>query len=248
MLAALAIYGISGQTSRLHLPSDAVANNAVVRQDRRFTKDNMMETKSRIWIAIAAFVAVPALAAGIAAQPPAAPLAKPVEPAKPEATKQASKEAIAAQERIDVALKKIDKSIKRNSNVWQFTLGKREVIVITDPVAERMRIMVPIVETKELDQPLLTRLMQANFESALDARYAIAQDVLWGVFIHPLSSLSERDFVSGLAQALTVAETYGATFSSGVLVFGGGDTPRRQAEDLLNELRRQSEAGKKNAI
>ncbi len=31
--------------------------------------------------------------------------------------------------------------------------------------------------------------MQANFDTALDARYAIAKGALWSTFIHPLSDL-----------------------------------------------------------
>ncbi len=66
--------------------------------------------------------------------------------------------------------------------------------------------------------------MQANFDSALDARYCIAKDILWAVFIHPLSELSDEEFISGLAQTINLAATYGSTFSSGALVFQGGDS------------------------
>lgn len=175
---------------------------------------------------------------------PATPTPAPEKPILPEP----SKEAIAAQTLIDGALKKINKDIKREGNIWQFEIGKRQVIVITDPRAERMRIMVPIAEAKTLDNGLLTRLMQANFDSALDARYAIAQDLLWGTFIHPLISLTEKDFVSGLAQALAVADNFGTSYSSGAVVFGGGDSTTIQAETLLEILKQKSEADKNRVI
>ena len=44
------------------------------------------------------------------------------------------------------------------------------------------------------------------------------------VFIHPLGSLSERDFFSGLAQVITLAKTFGTTCSSGALSYGDGDS------------------------
>jgi hypothetical protein len=205
-----------------------------------------MDKKRMIWIGLAALIAVPVLAQTGAITPP---VVKPTEPAKPtEKPPEPSKEAVAAQAMIDVALKKIDKDIKRETNVWQFKLGARQVIVITDPVAERMRIMVPIGDAGLLDQELLKRLMQANFDSALDARYAIAQDVLWGTFIHPLISLDEKGFVSGLAQAIAVAENFGSSFSSGAVVFGGGDSPRLQAQELLDLLKKKAEDEKKNVI
>jgi hypothetical protein len=202
-----------------------------------------------IWIGLAALIAVPVLAQTGAITPPTikpADPAKPTDPAKkaPEPTK----EAVAAQAMIDGALKKIDKTIKRETNIWQFELGKRQVIVITDPVAERMRIMVPIGDATLLNQALLTRLMQANFDSALDARYAIANDVLWGTFIHPLTSLDEKGFVSGLAQAIAVADNFGTSFSSGAVVFGGGDSTKLQAQELLELLKKKAEEEKKNVI
>jgi hypothetical protein len=210
-----------------------------------------MDKTRMIWIGLAALIAVPVLAQTGAITPPTIkpPIIKPAEPAKPaEKPPEPSKEAVAAQAMIDGALKKINKDIKRNINVWQFELGKRQVIVITDPIAERMRIMVPIGDAGLLSQELLTRLMQANFDSALDARYAIANDVLWGTFIHPLTSLDEKAFVSGLSQAIAVAENFGGSFSSGAVVFGGGDSTRLQAQELLDLLKKKAEEDKKNVI
>jgi hypothetical protein len=210
------------------------------------SKEKAMDKKRIIWIGLVALIAVPVLAQTGAITPP---IVKPAEPAKPaEKLPQPSKEAVAAQAMIDAALKKIDKEIKRETNIWQFTLAKHQVIVITDPIAERMRIMVPIGDAKLLDQALLTRLMQANFDSALDARYAIANDVLWGTFIHPLTSLDEKGFVSGLAQAIAVADNFGGSFSSGAVVFGGGDSTKLQAQELLELLKKKAEEEKKNVI
>jgi hypothetical protein len=185
---------------------------------------------------------------------PTAPAAPPatVSPAAPPAPAETlptpSKDAVAAQTLIDTALHKINKEIKRDGNVWSFDLAKRQVIVVTDPIAERMRILVPVIEADKLDSVMLKRLMQANFDSALDARYAVAQDLLWGVYIHPLVGMSEKEFVSGLSQALKVAENFGGSYSSGAIIFGGGDSSGIQAEQLLEQLQQQSEVDKKNSI
>jgi len=135
-----------------------------------------------------------------------------------------SKAANEALAMIDGALKKIDKEIKRQGNIWQFTLGESRVLVVTDPLAERMRIMIPIVPAEALTPELNSRLMQANFDSALDARYAVAQNLLWGTYIHSLTGLSEDEFISGLSQTLSIVQTFGTSFSSGTVVFGGGDS------------------------
>ena len=67
----------------------------------------------------------------------------------------------------------------------------------------------------------MERILQANFDTALDARYAIARNVLWSTFIHPLSSLSDKEFLSGLGQAINIVINYGKSYSSGALSFGG---------------------------
>ena len=65
--------------------------------------------------------------------------------------------------------------------------------------------------------------MRANFDSALDARYALRDGQLWSVYLHPLPTLTRTDFESGLGQVLSLAHTFGTTFSSGEFRFGGGD-------------------------
>ncbi|MEM8539077.1 MAG: hypothetical protein AAGF56_14600 [Pseudomonadota bacterium] len=122
----------------------------------------------------------------------------------------------------------------------QFTIADIPVIVVADPRADRMRAMVPIRAAEGLDPDELMRLMQANFDSALDARYAVAQGRLWGVFIHPLSPLERDQFVSGIAQTVNVARTYGQTYSGGAQVFGGGDS-NGIYQELLDELRQFEE-------
>lgn len=104
------------------------------------------------------------------------------------------------------------------------TIENVPVTIITDPGANRMRILVPIASASGLSDEDLMRMMQANFDTALDARYAVAQGRLWSVYIHPLAQLERAQFVSGLAQTVTLARTYGSTYASGGVVFGGGDS------------------------
>jgi hypothetical protein len=52
--------------------------------------------------------------------------------------------------------------------------------------------------------------------------------MLWSAFIHPLSDLSDHQFIDGLAQTVNLAATFGTTYSSGALVFGGGDSQGEQ--------------------
>lgn len=84
-------------------------------------------------------------------------------------------------------------------------------------------------------------MMQANFDAALDARYAVANGRLWGVFIHPLSPLERNQLISGLVQTVNIARSYGQTYSGGAQVFGGGDSNGIYKE-LFEELQKKGEA------
>lgn len=184
-------------------------------------------------------------AADTADAPPGAEEAFEIEPES--APKPPSDAAIAAQAMIDAALKQIKPDVERNGNSWQIALGERSALIITDPAAERMRIMVPIAEAEAVDEATLRRMMQANFDSALDARYAIAQGVIWGTFIHPLTSLTEKDFISGLAQSFKIAENFGTTYSSDVFVYGGGDSGAI-FDDLVERLKELEADTSKNTV
>lgn len=170
---------------------------------------------------------------------PDAPIFDPDAPE--EETAEPSAEALATLDMIDKALKEIDETIERDGNSWQFMLNETQVLVVSDPIAGRMRIMVPIIQADSLNPELLARMMQANFDSALDARYAIANGLLWGTYIHPLINLSEEQFLSGLGQTISIVNTFGTSFSSGTVVFGGGDS-QNIIEEQIEEQEEEREA------
>ncbi|MGF1605926.1 MAG: hypothetical protein ACFB22_06265 [Rhodothalassiaceae bacterium] len=140
-------------------------------------------------------------------------------------------------ERLALILTSVAEDVRREGNVFDVLLEGRRLQVITDPAADRMRILVAITPAADLSAALLERLLQANFDTALDARYAIARGIVWSTFIHPLSPLTDDQLFSGLAQTLIAAETYGSTFTSGALSFGGGDSV-----DLLQDLKKRWES------
>lgn len=120
------------------------------------------------------------------------------------------------------------------------TIDDIPVLVVADPAANRMRAMVPVASASGLTAGDLMRVLQANFDSALDARYAVANGRLWSIFIHPLRELERAQLVSGLVQTVVLARTYGATYSSGATIFGRGDSAGLHRE-LLRELLERGE-------
>ncbi len=139
-------------------------------------------------------------------------------------------------QRLFEMLRRIDKNVEGSDGYWQLSVAGYTVSVITDTQADRMRIVTPVASTDGLDATQLHRLMQANFDSALDARYAIANNILWSAFIHPLSSLQAKDFLQGIGEVVNLAITYGGSYSSGVLIFNGGDSGEIQRRELIDEL------------
>lgn len=127
-------------------------------------------------------------------------------------------------ERLGQIARLIDANAKANGNSWQFSFQDRRLYLVYDVPADRMRLMSPIIEASELTDTLMYRMLQANYDAVLDPRYAIAKGVVWSVFIHPLAALSNEQLASAIAQVHTAAETFGTSYTSGGLVFGGGDS------------------------
>lgn len=128
-----------------------------------------------------------------------------------------------------------DEDAKVQGNAVQFQLLDRDLMMVFDEKADRMRVITPIANAGLLDEALMERMLQANFDAVLDARYAVANDLVWAVYIHKLSTVTQDDFLSGIAQAVTAAETFGTSYTSGAMVFGGGDSNAIH-EDLLKKL------------
>ncbi len=103
---------------------------------------------------------------------------------------------------------------------WKIVYMSRELFVITDESANRMRIMTPILEEENLDSDDLKVLLEANFDRALDAKYSLYQGLLWSSFTHPLEELTVEQLKDALKQVATLADRYGDTYSSTDLVFG----------------------------
>lgn len=150
-------------------------------------------------------------------------------------------------DRLGALVQRIDPAATAGGNGYAFTVNERPLNLVFDENANRMRVLTPIVAIDGIPPELLMRTLQANFDAVLDARYAIGNGQLWAVFVHPLSSLTDRDFLSGVAQTAIAAQTFGTTFSSGAFVFGGGDTQGLH-EDLLRQLEEDASRGDERGI
>jgi hypothetical protein len=131
----------------------------------------------------------------------------------------------------------VDEDATATGSSWFFHTDGLETVIVYDTAADRMRILMPAGKTTDLEDGELLRLMQANFDSALDARYAIAHDTIWGAFIHPLSTLTDETFLVGLAQTANVVTSFGTSYSSGMFMYGSGDSAEIERNRLIEKLK-----------
>ena len=139
-------------------------------------------------------------------------------------------------EKMGAVLEKVADSIQGDNGRWQLKIKDVILICLTDTNHNRMRIISPITEAKRLDEKLKSAALVANFHTALDVKYAIADDVLWSVFIHPLKELTEAQVKDAIAQVYSANITFGTTFSSTSLVFPGSKkAEEKKPKELLKE-------------
>lgn len=162
------------------------------------------------------------------------------QPQTPPATEVPAPEPSMTIDRLDAVIRALDPEAQSDGTVWQLTIDSVQVLVVTDETADRMRAVTPVARSADVTTEQMTRMMQANFDSALDARYAIANEVLWSVYIHPLAALQKDQLISGIGQVVNLAQSFGTLYSSGGMQYGGGDSGALQRA-LIDELLRKGE-------
>ncbi len=117
-------------------------------------------------------------------------------------------------------IKKYTDSPQINGNVLQCVYKQRPLYCISDVKHDRMRIISPIIHMDEILDEVKDTLLASNFHSALDARYATSEGVLYSAYIHPLSPLTAEQIESAVRQVASLAENFGTSYSSGELLYG----------------------------
>ena len=122
-------------------------------------------------------------------------------------------------EKLDKTLKIACDSVDGGNGRWQMLYRGRIMVLIADESHNRMRIISPILSRQDVKQEYMEQALLANFHSVLDAKYAMSDDILWSVYLHPLKELKEHQLKDALSQVFLAAETFGTTFQSTELVF-----------------------------
>lgn len=88
---------------------------------------------------------------------------------------------------------------------WQIEASNFRLLVLLSEDFSWLRILIPITSAQEA-QPFMEQLLEANFDTTQETRYALHQDVLWGVFQHSCEGLVASDFSRAVRQLLSLHE------------------------------------------
>jgi hypothetical protein len=125
------------------------------------------------------------------------------------------------------------------TGAWHLYLKDRVLLILTDEENNRMRIFTPIVEERVIGADDMHKMLEANFESALDAKYCIYEGFVISSFTHPFKELSEAQLIDAMHQVIRLAETYGSTYSSTELHFGGQAEEDNDADEGVKPATRK---------
>jgi hypothetical protein len=122
--------------------------------------------------------------------------------------------------KMEKAFRKADISYEGDPGAWLLYTQDHVLLVLSDQDNNRMRIFTPILEAADASPKQLEKMLRANFQSALDAKYSIHDGFVVSVFTHPLKELSREQLLDAIDQVITLSKTFGTTYSSTDLKFG----------------------------
>ena len=123
-------------------------------------------------------------------------------------------------ERLEQIFKENGTILEGSLGFWQVQYLDRVLTVITDASHNRMRIMTAIMHKKDLKKSQTIELLKAQFDKALDVKYALHNEVLWSAFVHPLKELTEEQVKDAMSQVYFAAYNFGGSYRSTNLQFG----------------------------
>ncbi|MBD1860984.1 MULTISPECIES: hypothetical protein [Trichocoleus] len=88
---------------------------------------------------------------------------------------------------------------------WQVETTNFRLLVLLSEDHTWLRVLLPIAPAQEA-QAFMPQLLEANFDATQETRYALHQDVLWGVFQHRLESLAIADLTAAIQRLQSLHE------------------------------------------
>ena len=115
-------------------------------------------------------------------------------------------------EKLNTIITSVSDTVKGENGRWRFLIKGTPMICLTDASHNRMRIIAPIIDVEKLTDEINTEALLANFHTALDVKYAISDNVMWAVFIHPLKELSDKQVTDAISQLYFARLNFGTSY------------------------------------
>lgn len=82
---------------------------------------------------------------------------------------------------------------------WQVEDGNSRLLLLLSEDQTWLRVLISIAPAQDA-QPFFQQLLEANFDETQETRYALYQQVLWGVFQHDIRTLTAADLRQAIAR------------------------------------------------
>ncbi|WP_126146647.1 hypothetical protein [Synechococcus elongatus] len=88
---------------------------------------------------------------------------------------------------------------------WQIQTPECRLLLLLSASGEWLRVLLPLLPAVDA-APFHRQILEANFDATGPVRYALHQNVLWGVFQHDLASLTSGDLYQAIASLFDLAQ------------------------------------------
>ncbi|HEY9626188.1 MAG TPA: hypothetical protein V6C84_02715 [Coleofasciculaceae cyanobacterium] len=86
---------------------------------------------------------------------------------------------------------------------WQIEGENLRLLVLLSEDQSWLRSLITIAPAQEA-APYFAQLLEANFDETQETRYALFQNLVWGVFQHSFPTLSPEDFQAAIARLVAL--------------------------------------------
>lgn len=108
-------------------------------------------------------------------------------------------------------------SISGEEGNWQLFYHGIVILAVTNEDSDRIKLLSPIAYTKDVEDIVIEKCMQANFDNLKDVKYAISNDIIWTVYNHDYSSLKTKQIDEAILQLYYSTGTFGEEYSSSIV-------------------------------
>jgi hypothetical protein len=109
-------------------------------------------------------------------------------------------------------LGKVARDLRPAGGGWTFRYGGAYFALAADPTHDQMRLFTVVAAEQQFGDGQLEAMLEANFRSSHEAKYALNRGKVLAVFCHRLSDLSEEMLLSGLSQVMQLLLTFGTSY------------------------------------